>query len=270
MRKLIPVLLALSTTPVSAAINWQFSSGTNCSPTPTCYSSNYGNTRAVTASGITATAQSWANTGGTNTSSNAAAQTLQTGYLAVYGSSGLGVANRDWNSADLDTKEGESPEHSMDGNQRYDSIMFSFSDAVKLTSATIGWMTTDSDISVLAYTGVGAPSIAGLTYSQLTSNGWSVVGNYANLVAGTAKAINAGGITSSYWLIGAYNTAFASSADLANSSLGIGNDYMKLVKVTGDAAPPPPPPAVPEPYTGLLIGVGLIGMIASRRKAKRS
>jgi hypothetical protein len=205
--------------------------------------------------GPAVTASAYANTVGSGNS------LIDSAYLSVYGG-GLGVVNKDYYNGS-DSGEGQSPEHAMDNNGRYDSIMFSFASAVQLKSITLGWVSTDSDISVLAYTGASAPSFSNLSYSQLTANGWTVVGNYANVGQGTAKSINVNGVSASYWLIGAYNSVFG----LATGIDTYKNDYMKIAAL-GATTPPPPPSQVPEPHTALLVGIGMLGLLrlrASRR-----
>ena len=105
---------------------------------------------------------------------------LENAYLGSY-SGGLGVINRDGVTAtsgctsSVDCGEGTPasqliPEHAMDNNGRYDSILFSFTDKVSLTALQIGYpaegtttcngVPCDSDITVLAYTGSDTPALA--------------------------------------------------------------------------------------------------------------
>lgn len=191
----------------------------------------------------------------------------------------MGVKNQDA-STDLsygDKSETGSTEHSMDNNQRYDSVLFSFNSAIDLNSVTIGWKGTDSDISVLAYTGTGScvgagtcsADMSGKTYAQLANYGWSFIGHYTNLSINTAKDVNVDNVTSSYWLIGALNPLVSAT------NITKGNDYVKLLALSGDKYMPPCTPGtpgcggkVPEPGTLLLMGAGLFGLTRmSRRKA---
>ncbi|MCC6474974.1 MAG: PEP-CTERM sorting domain-containing protein [Burkholderiales bacterium] len=236
----------LGSGPVSAAV-WNTNTGSSCSVSSgTCW----GNTRtynATTGGNPTLTASAWSSTvGSANT-------TIQDAYLGVY-SGGLGVTNRDYTNGD--TNEGSSPEHAMDNEQRFDSILFNFTSAVQLTGVKIGWYSTDSDISVLAYTGPTVPApLAGLTYAQLTSNGWSIVGNYSDLTTNVERSLNNASTSSSYWLIAAYNSTFG-------ETWTTGNDFVKVSSVSGVVPPPPPPPSnnVPEPQTALLMAIGLLGL----------
>jgi len=177
---------------------------------------------------------------------------LQSADAYQYGTNGIGVVNNN----------GESPtgypDHSMDNHINTDSLLFSFDQAVQLTGVELGWWTNDSDITVLAYTGAGTPpSLTSGGYGDLTSNGWSLVGNYNDI--GTAPtAINSGNLVSSYWLVGAANSTFGGTSGLA--------DYVKLCSLAGVVPQGPPPPhTVPAPATLTLLGLGL-GLLARRRR----
>lgn len=210
-----------------------------------------------TVGGVTATATAWANTANGSEGSNTV---LASAYISPW-SGGLGVKHDD-------SENTGSPQHAMDNDGRKESILFSFTgDKVNLTSSYFGWISTDSDFSVYAYTGAGAGSVSGLTYGTLTSNGWTLVGHYNEISNGATKSF-ANTIFSSYWLIGAYNGAGADSK----------NDYFKLKTVSGLACTDNPSgqgcggggSQVPEPGTLLLVGVGMLGLsrVTSRRSAR--
>jgi hypothetical protein len=226
----------------------------------------YSSTSPVSNSGLSATATAFS--AANNTTATITATT------AYYGG-GLGV-----------TSSGESttsPQHAIDNNGAIETVMLSFSngvpgitsaDKVNLTSASFGWSSTDADFSVYAYTGTATPTVSGLTYSNLTSNGWSLIGHYNNSASSTAKTVTfANSVYSSNWLIGAYNGLTTTSG--ASS----GNDYFKLASVTGTNCPTTgtlpngcgnggTPGGVPEPGTLLLMGAGLLGLTRmSRSKA---
>lgn len=224
---------------------------------------------------------------------------IQTAYSATVYSGGIGVRNRDdcalnGNATGCDTLENQTPEHATDNAQRLDMILLTFNQQVRLTSMSIGWSQTDSDMTVLAYgattTGVGGAtsvttvrnnldgngvSASAKTYSQLTSSGWSLIGNYddvSNVSTGGAisgtKSINGGNLYSSAWLIGAYNPLSGTTYN--------GNDFVKLLSVVGcaygDTASSGctvPSNQTPEPGSLALLGLAMAGMVTLRRRQKR-
>lgn len=188
----------------------------------------------------------------------------------VWYSGGYGVIS---NSADAGT-----PQHAVDNNGFKEALLLDFGASTRLDSVTIGYRSNDSDITVLAWTGLpnqSAPVFnSTTTYGNLTSLGWSLVGHYANLATGTAKAVNVvNPVSSSFWLVMAYNNAFGSTrTDTASSysGLGGGNDYVKFLSVSYTTTTPPDH-KVPEPSTALLIGAAMFGLVGwrNRRTAAR-
>jgi hypothetical protein len=148
---------------------------------------------------------------------------------------------------------------------------------VTLESVTVGYWDTDADITVMAYSGTGAPTLAGKTWGdlQLVGSGWTTVGNYGNIGTG-AETVNTGiktggvAVSSSYWLIGAYNPLASNiSANVGTASIGTGKtgelyDYIKLASVAGTVVKSQGD--APEPGTLALFGAALLGMIGLRRR----
>jgi hypothetical protein len=197
------------------------------------------------------TASAWANTGG-------ASNTLIENALLQVFSGGLGVRNRDRASGAGDTGELSTPQHAVDNTNRYDSVLFSFASKVDLSELGIGYMSGDSDVTVMAYLGAGAPTLTGATYGGLVGLGWALVGHYSNLSTSTPELINAGNLSSAYWLIGAFNPTVGGDPGWSK-----GNDAIKLNILGGET-----PTTVPEPATLTLVALGLSGFVAARRRRK--
>jgi len=232
---------------------------------------------------VSATASGWANTG---SGASADVQTLQNqpagtnlqlyaGGLGINNLNGCAVASGGCDVGDLPST---APEHAIDNNQRYEMVLLSFSQSVKLTNAKFGWTGTsnysggDSDYTIMAYTGSGAPTLTGKKWSDLaaTNSGWTNIGNYSDAITGVNNAINSGNVYSSYWLIGAYNPLADPTGGAVTGGVG-GNDYLKLAAVTGcvsgtSGCTLASPNSVPEPDSSVLFGVAFLAMLSLRKR----
>lgn len=300
-----------------AAVTWTLAGGASGNffngDTWSIASANIAGTSAggVATLGVTA----YANTQGADNSVAANAQGVQlqtrtaningsglTSGIQNYGTSGLGIINLDacGTVSGCDANEGANGEHAVDNHQRFEMALLSFGKATNLTSLQIGWNATDncgsvgastctsamhdSDMSVLAYTGSGNPLTSlssNLTWTQLLTNGWTLIGNYSDVGAQTdnstsllASASNRSGgvgsnnIFSSHWLVGAYNP-LANPGGTGPFSVDTGSgqfvDGMKLLKVVGETQPGT---GVPEPGSLALFGFAMAGIVAMRRRQK--
>jgi hypothetical protein len=166
------------------------------------------------------------------------------------------------------------PEHAIDNQARYEMLLVNFSalgKSVALKNVTLGSISNDSDLTVLAYTAAGAPTLAGKKWADLNqaSSGWSVIGNYSGSSNTFSQTINTSSTYSSYWLIGAYNPLAGGSAGFSSTSY----DYIKIFSVAGalcanSALACKPPTTVAEPSSAMLVGLALVGLMGwpSRRR----
>jgi hypothetical protein len=161
-----------------------------------------------------------------------------------------------------DYTTGNDPEHAMDNNGAFETLLLSFQAATRLTGLTIGFpggSSPDSDMSVLYYKGTGTPVLLGQTYANLVSSGlWGVVNDPSLLNVGASNSNSASfSATAQYFLVGAYITGLAGQQSAGDTN----PDYVKLRSITTDAVG-----RVPEPTSIALFGIAGAGLFASRRR----
>ncbi|QID16716.1 PEP-CTERM sorting domain-containing protein [Nitrogeniibacter mangrovi] len=176
--------------------------------------------------------------------------TLNDAYsMTYYSGSGYGVK--------ATSTDGTSPQHAVDNSGDYEWLMLSFDQAVSLDKITLGWISGDADITVMA---AGAPSndLSGWNFIEnlYYGNGGSQFStdSYGRTVASLTNEVCA-----SYWLIGAINPAYA-------SSMYVGNDFFKVYSVQACTNCGQPGTGVAEPGSLALAGIGLLGVFGLRRR----
>ncbi len=187
-------------------------------------------------------------------------------------SGGFGVTNRDGannqgSSTPRDPNEttDNEPEHAIDNNDKIDGVLYTFTRNIALQSLVLGYKNTDADLAVFRFAGTGVPpQLSTTTAGGLIGAGWEHVGNYADVGTNTTLNLqNTGNVASSWWLVTAYNPTYGDnqkgSGTLDMGSRGRGNDYFKLLTVSGDIK-------VSEPAALALAGLGLFGVLATRRR----
>lgn len=161
--------------------------------------------------------------------------------------------------------ETRSPQHAIDNNGATDAVLMQFSTDVALNQLASGWIYNDADVSILRYTGALAPVLGASKVGNLLAvAGWELVGNYSTLRTNAPLSFNADGKTASWWLVSAYNSAYAGTP--ASAVLGNGNDYFKLKSFQADIPVAESGSSeVPEPASWSLLGIAMLGLAASRK-----
>lgn len=292
-RLLAAAALGISSAGALAAPNWSINLQNGAvAGTPTGLTTVRNYVTGTGADAVSLSLSAYSNTGtnkGGTTLDDNNDNLLESAYLYHgIGWQGLGVKNNDAggtssSTAGKDYQEGSSPEHSIDNNERTDAVLMDFgSKKVRLDTIDIGWVGGDSDFFVLAYQGVGTPTLSGTSYKDLS--GWTLIGNYSNqgvknvdlATAASGSVINAdrANIYSSFWLIGAggfeVGTGVVFDTTKNCTSKGCSTvknyDYLKLAGVGGTVKNGVVPPAsVPEPGSLALLGLAFMGVLGTRK-----
>lgn len=202
-----------------------------------------------------------------------------------FGGNGLGMCSDPASASSCPASN--PPNHAIDNYGTTEGILLNFTSKVALQQIYLGFTSTDSDISVFRYTGVGANGVTATTNlanvsasaGGLTNAGWELVGNYGDVAYDTNPAapnqnINASGLTSTWWLITAYNSGLAGTSKASGSEVSNNNDFFKIFAVAGTACATQivngqcgsSGGKLPEPATLALTSVALLGVAGLRRR----
>lgn len=249
--------LLVAAVPAQAQTTWNLGnfSGNTTVPTGGCAFTNaggsngQGNVTSCSANGsnstsLTVTAFAF---NGSSTSS-----TANKGTVMSWGSYGIGVCNTN------EYSDCNNPNHATDNVGTFsDFVMLQFNKTTILNKVSFGWTNGDADFTVLRWTGAGAPTVNGASISSmLAANNWSVLGSFNGAAAGQYDLGNTT-LSSSYWLVAAYNTGLNTK-----SGLDGGDDAFKINSVIGTQS------VVPEPSTYALVTAGLVCLFAVARRRR--
>lgn len=139
-------------------------------------------------------------------------------------SSALGVRNR-FEGTGLPDSSVDSLTSSATGG--YDMLLLEFDTEVALDGLDLNWAVgggslESTDLSILAWDGLGSGDLGGSWADILLGNGggYDVVGNFSDVDLSYFSLGNTG-VTSSKWLIGAYNPVFGAGGDAGDDGFAL-------------------------------------------------
>jgi len=246
------VLAALSSY-ANAASSWNFSSCNSSSLTDVNQvgGANFGNSWNCAATSGDANSVNVSAWGKLSSTDNFFAP----GFVSQQGGSGFGISSQ---SEGLNPGQ---PDHAADNSNTNapDVFVLKFTTSVALSAITTGWVSGDSDMTVMAFN--SAPNISSKTATSLA--GWSLLEDAASNGSVGTRTVNGSNTVSSWWLISAYSSNYG-----GGSSLGTTGDYFKLLAVASKNVTTPP--GVPEPGSLALLGAAVFGFVATRRRQQAS
>lgn len=269
-RALLATVMGLASAASMAAATYSMGSG---GTSTTGGTNGLGNQRVFTGSdGITMTVTAY----GSNSSNPSA---YSAGWVGQFGG-GLGVGSQLEGGNTVTSNE-----HTLDNNPLNglsDILILKFSSAVALSSIGVGFVSGDADMTIAAYTGGVdlnlAGGIAGKSSAAAVTamSGWQAVQHIgdggspqttesASSSSPLVRNVNASNVTSSWWLISAYNSGFGGTA-IANADTIA--DFVKVLNVSTKTVPQIG--KLPEPTSLALAGLALVGVVGVSRRSKKS
>ncbi|MGB3725022.1 MAG: exosortase-dependent surface protein XDP1 [Glaciecola sp.] len=275
---LVSAMTVASLNAFASGQTWNFN-------TASTSNSDAGNTLSYNQDGISLTVSAWASTGNgcatyhsphsSDTDTNSCIEEAE--LEQIYGNNsyyGIGIQNNNESSSNTWPNHGIDNASSIHGEQDYEMVLLSFSQAVNLTTYSMGLTYSDSDSSVAAFTGSSSQfngSFAShTTWSDLVGNGtnggWDLIDDNTQIVgknqSATLNVSNSNDVYSKYWLVGAINSALGGGWNYDN------NDSFKFSGITtiSHSSGTGTPPVTNASAPAILALFTLSGLVLLRRR----